>query len=120
VPVIFVIEDNVSVRDATRMLLSAIGYSVRAFADAGECLAAIAADAPACVISDLQMPGMDGAELIEELARRSAPVPVIVITGLGPGSPLLARAQGGGASAVLFKPVRGEQLVAAVRRVVAG
>jgi two-component system, LuxR family, response regulator FixJ len=119
VPAIFIIEDNVSVRDATRMLLSALGYPVRTFANAGECLAAIAAEAPACVVSDLQMPGMDGAQLIEELARRGMAPPVIVITGLGPSSPLVARAQAGGAREVLYKPVPGEQLVAAVRRAVA-
>lgn len=109
-----IVDDDEAVRMATSLLLRSFGWRARTFASAEEYLAAPSAGEPAsCLILDLNMPGMNGAELLELLSRRKPRVPVIVITGRRDPA-LIARVRDAGAVAILDKPFRCEQLKAAV------
>ena len=80
---IFVVDDDEAVRGSLQALLEAEGFVARTFESAGAFLASDASGLPGCLIADIRMPDMDGLELQEELVRRKAPLPVIVVTGHG-------------------------------------
>ena len=80
-PTIFVVDDDASVRAALDSLLAASGHQVRLFAHAADFLAAPLPLGPACVILDMHMPSMDGLDVVAELARINAGLPVIILTG---------------------------------------
>ncbi|SMH46771.1 response regulator transcription factor [Azospirillum agricola] len=82
-PTVFIVDDDEAVRDALAALVEVAGLSVRTFDNALEFLHRHGPDQPGCVVADLRMPFMDGLELQEELARRGAGIPVIVITAHG-------------------------------------
>lgn len=113
---IFVIEDDKLQREAMTLLVSAPGWVVRSFASAEECLAALMHDRADCIVADLYMPGMNGADFIEVLMARGMNIPVVVITGAGSDSPLVKRALEAGARGVLAKSCPVEQVVQAVER----
>lgn len=112
--VIFVIDDDASVRGSLRALLESAGYSVKDYASAN----AFLADRPprsGCLISDIRMPEMDGLELQEEVARRGISIPVIIMTGHG-DVPLAVRAMKAGALDFLEKPFDDEAMLGSVKR----
>lgn len=80
-PVVFVVDDEEPVRLSLRVLLRAEGFAVETFGSGAELLAAMDRRTPDCVLTDLHMPGMDGREVIAELGRRHAKVPVVLMTG---------------------------------------
>jgi FixJ family two-component response regulator len=96
-----------------------MGWPVRAFATADDLLEAVGEERPACIVSDLDMPGMDGAELVESLRSRGIPVPVIVVTGLMANAPLALRATTAGAREILSKPFGENEIQGAVERALA-
>ena len=79
--IIAVVDDDESVRIALDSLLRSYGYTVRVFASAEAFLSSSAVQGTACLISDIQMPGMSGIQLYDELSARGLTIPVIFITG---------------------------------------
>jgi len=114
-PVIFVVDDDDDVRESMRTLLEASGFAAEAFASAGNFLASAWEGRTGCLIADVRMPDMDGLELQEELSRRKAALPVIIMTGHG-DVPLAVRAMKAGAIDFLEKPVDDGLLVESIRR----
>jgi len=115
---IFVTDDNADNAMAAAMLLRMYGWQARTFTDARECLDAALKEPPACVLTDLNMPGMDGIALVEALRANGLEVPVIVMTGATPDSPELRRAREL-ACAVVRKTHEAAELEPAVRRALA-
>jgi len=110
---IAVVDDNADVRVALRSLLRSCGYQV----DVYESALALLAVQPLhydCIISDLQMPGMSGIELLEHLRRQGDHTPLIMITAF-PESALRLRALQGGAVCFLSKPCDANELLRSVQ-----
>jgi FixJ family two-component response regulator len=116
--VIFVVDDEESMRKALSRLLAVVGYSVETFASAEEVLVRGRPQGPACLVSDLKMPGLTGLELQERLASQGISIPIIFITGHG-DIPSSVQAMKEGAVDFLTKPFDGEVLLAAIRRALA-
>ncbi len=112
---VFVVDDDESVRDSIGMLLEAAGYAVAAFSCALDFLEACTLDMPGCVILDVNMPGMDGVRLQEEMNRRGLSMPVIFLSGKGT-IPLTVRTLKSGALDFLTKPVKGTVLLESVQQ----
>jgi two-component system response regulator FixJ len=108
-----VIDDDDAVRDSIVFLLASAGIEARVHASAVEYLAADVAS-PACIVTDVRMPGMTGIELIQALRDRGVPAPVIVTTGHG-DIPLAVEAMKLGASDFIEKPFDDDVLIAAIR-----
>jgi two-component system response regulator FixJ len=109
---IFIVDDDAAIRDSLRMMLEVAGYTVRDFASAQSFLS----DADmqgGCLIVDIRMPGMGGLELQEELVRRKANIPVIVITGHG-DVPLAVRAMRAGAADFVEKPFDEQRMLQSI------
>jgi FixJ family two-component response regulator len=116
-PVIHIVDDDPSFLRALSRALRAAGFHVEAFGSAEDFLRhrRNSADAPGCLILDLQLPGLDGLELQEHLRQEKELLPVIFLTGHG-DVPSSVRAMKGEAIDFLTKPVSTDDLVAAVRR----
>ena len=112
-PVVFVIDDDPSMRHAVEDLVASVGLEPRAFATPQEFLQAKRADAPSCLVLDVRLPGASGLAFQEELARAGVPLPVIFITGHG-DIPMSVRAIKAGAVEFLCKPFREQELLDAV------
>lgn len=113
-PVVFLLDDDTSVRTALRRGLAAEGIEVRAFDCADAFLAEHDPDAPGCLVTDVAMPGMTGLELQSVLSARGRARPIIFISARG-SIPMSVKAMRAGAVTFLPKPVRLAELVAAVR-----
>jgi FixJ family two-component response regulator len=105
-PVVSIIDDDESVRVATSSLVRSLGWDARLYACAEAFLASGPADDVACIISDVQMPGMSGLEMVRRLIERGIAPPVIFITAFASDA-VRRQAQGLGAKCVLAKPVDG-------------
>lgn len=116
-PIVFVVDDDRRVRDALSRLIKSAGLSVITFASAAEFLAWEKPDAPACLVLDLQLPGVNGLELQQQLADGDAP-PIIFITGYG-DIPSTVRAMKAGAVEFLSKPFDDDQLLGAIEAAIA-
>jgi FixJ family two-component response regulator len=114
-PTIHIVDDDGAFRTALSRLLRATGFAVRTFPSAAEFLTQRDADAPGCVIADLQMPEMNGLDLQAALARTQNPIPILFLTGCG-DIPSTVRAMRDGAEDFLEKSAPKETLLAAVRR----
>ena len=82
-PIVFVVDDDSSMREALTDLITSVGLLVEAFKSAREFLEHMRHDAPACLVLDVRLPGLSGLDLHRELARTQAPIPIIFITGHG-------------------------------------
>ena len=111
-PIIYVLDDDDRVREALSSLLSSLGLRVEVFASAAEYLAFEKPDCPACLILDLELPGMSGLELQEKVAADAAP-PIIFVTGHG-DVPSSVRAMKAGAIEFLLKPFDSHELLKSV------
>ncbi|MBL6750504.1 MAG: response regulator [Nevskia sp.] len=112
-----IVDDDDAVRAATGMLVASFGWRARTFGSATAFLDELApGDAPDCLLLDLNMPGMNGAELLRVLEARGSTLPVIVITG-NSESALAEIARRAGARAVLDKPVCDDELKLEIERV---
>jgi FixJ family two-component response regulator len=109
--VIAVIDDDTSVRNAARTLLRALGYTTATFESAEEFLQSGRLQETACLITDVQMPGMSGVDLHDHLIANGDQTPVIFITAF-PEEGLRRRALGAGAFGFLPKPFSEESLIA--------
>jgi two-component system response regulator FixJ len=112
---VFVVDDDADARDSLCALLESAGVASEAHESARAFLSAYEPGRPGCLIADIRMPDMDGLELQEELNRRSAGLPVIVVTGHA-DVPLAVRAMKAGAVDLIEKPYDDELLLATVRR----
>ena len=119
-PIVHVIDDDASLLRAMSRLLRAVGFHVEVFSSAEEFLLH-RRESPAasgCAIVDLQLPGLNGLELQQNLSKQNDPLPIVFLTGHGDAR-IPARAMSGDVIDFLAKPVSAEDLVAAVRRALA-
>jgi FixJ family two-component response regulator len=107
---IFMVDDDAVVREALVHLVNAFGWSGTGFAAAQECIAAVKRQPPACIITDLNMPVMNGAAMIENLRADGVRIPIIAITAVGDDSQLVRRARAAGITDVVSKPVVNHEL----------
>jgi FixJ family two-component response regulator len=113
-PIIHVVDDDLSFRTAVTRLLRAAKYEVRGYASASEFLESDPCAEPGCILLDLRMPGVSGLDLQQSLARMEERLPIIFLTGHG-DIPASVRAMKAGAVDFLTKPVRREALLSAVQ-----
>lgn len=113
-PVVYVVDDDESLRKALTRLLNAAGYEVRAHASAGDFMLADRDGKRGCLLLDIKMPGPSGLTLQEALSKEEEPLPVIFLTAHG-DVPTSVRAMKAGAVDFLTKPIKREVLLNAVR-----
>src|ERR1700680_1632855 len=111
--VVFVIDDDSSMRSALEDLVSTVGLEVRAFAAPQEFLQSKPPDVPGCLVLDVRLPGMSGLTFQKELAKEGLALPVIFITGHG-DIPMSVRAMKAGAVEFLTKPFHDQDLLDAI------
>ena len=112
-PVVFVVDDDRSVRSSLKFLLSTVGLQVEGFDSAGTFLNKNLPDAPSCLVLDVRLPGLSGLDFQRELAARNIRIPIIFLTGHG-DIPMSVRAMKAGAVEFLTKPFRDQELIDAV------
>jgi len=112
-PVVFVVDNDVSVREGIANLVRSVRLDVRTFGSAQEFLAAQRSDAPACLVLDVRLPGPSGLDLQRDLRKRGVKIPIIFLTGHG-DVPMSVRAMKDGAMEFLIKPFRGQDLLDAI------
>jgi len=112
---VFVIDDDESIREALKSLIRSVGLSVATFASAHEFLESKRPDVPACLILDVRMPGLSGLDLQRDLTEENIHIPIIFITGHG-DIPMSVRAMKGGAVEFLTKPFRDQDLLDAIQQ----
>src|SRR5467141_4171794 len=110
-----VVDDDASVREAVGGLLRSVGMTVETFGSAREFLARARRDAPSCLVLDVELPGLSGLDLQQELVKGNVRVPIIFLTGHG-DIPMSVRAIQAGALDFLTKPVDVDQLLGAIGR----
>jgi FixJ family two-component response regulator len=115
VPVISIVDDDESVREATKGLMRSLGYSTATFASAEEFLKSERVHETSCVIADVQMPGMSGVELQSRLIANGHRTPVIFVTAF-PEEKIRARALQAGAFGFLSKPFNEESLIGCLEK----
>jgi FixJ family two-component response regulator len=111
-PIVFVVDDDLRVREALCSLITSMGLQVAVFGSAAEFVECEKPDAPACLILDLQLPGTSGLELQQQLANGDAP-PIVFISGHG-DIPSSVRAMKAGAIEFLSKPFSEQELMQAI------
>jgi len=115
-PIVFVVDDDPSIRESLSLLLSSAGYSVNTFASAKEFLESEhSTSGPACLVLDVKMPGLSGLDLQKELMSRNIIIPIIFITGHG-DIPMSVQAMKKGAVDFLPKPFDDGDLLEAVEQ----
>ena len=117
-PVVYVVDDDSSVRNAITMLLEASGFKVETSDSARAFLERDLVDASGCLVLDVQMEGLSGLDLQQELTTANVHLPIIFITGHG-DVPMSVQAMKAGAVEFLTKPFREQELLSAVRQAVA-
>jgi FixJ family two-component response regulator len=113
--IVYVVDDDGSVRNATIRLLRSAGWRTECFSTAADFAQFVRPDLPSCLVLDVQMPGLTGLDLQQELLRAERELPIVFITGYG-DIPMSVRAMKAGAVDFLPKPYDGEALIAAVRQ----
>jgi FixJ family two-component response regulator len=117
-PIVFVVDDDASVRDGIKKLLSSVGLRAETYASTREFLDSKRPPAPACLVLDVRLPDSSGLELQRELAQAGIEIPIIFITGYG-DIPMTVQAMKAGAVEFLTKPFRGQELLDAVQEAIA-
>jgi FixJ family two-component response regulator len=117
-PIVYVVDDDASVRDAVRKLLASVGLRCETFQSTREFLNSKRPEAPACLVLDVRLPDVSGLEFQRELAAGGMEIPIIFITGHG-DIPMTVRAMKAGAVEFLTKPFRGQELLDAVQEAIA-
>jgi FixJ family two-component response regulator len=107
---IFIVDDDMAVRDALKLLLRSVGQAVETFGSAQEFLDAYSEDRPGCLVLDIRMPGMSGLELQQKLNEKHSILPIIFITGHG-DVPMAVEAMQAGAVDFIQKPFRDQDLI---------
>ena len=112
---VFVIDDDESIREALHSLIRSVGLKVATFPSAHEFLQSERPDVPACLILDVRMPGLSGLDLQRDLTEGNIHIPIIFITGHG-DIPMSVRAMKAGAVEFLTKPFRDQDLLDAIQQ----
>jgi len=112
--VVFVVDDDPSVRSSLKFLLSSVGLQVESFDSAETFLQRKAPDATSCLVLDVRLRGLSGLDFQRELAARNIRIPIVFVTGHG-DIPMSVRAMKAGAIEFLTKPYRDQDLLDAVR-----
>jgi len=113
-PIVFVIDDDASVRDALRSLIRSVGLQVELFSSGQEFLKRKRPDMPSCIILDVRLPGISGLDFQCRLAADNLNIPIIFVTGHG-DIPMSVRAMKQGAVEFLTKPFRDQDLLDAIQ-----
>jgi FixJ family two-component response regulator len=111
--IVFVVDDDASVRNALKSLIRSVGLQVELFGSAQEFLRSKRPDAPSCLILDIRLPGISGLDFQSKRAEANDPIPIIFITGHG-DIPMSVRAMKRGAVEFLTKPFRDQDLLDAI------
>jgi FixJ family two-component response regulator len=114
---IFIVDDDPSVRESTKLMLESAGFNVKTFVSAEDFLKANLQEDLGCLILDVRMPGISGLDLQEKLLSSKTPLPVIFITGHGT-VPISVRAMKAGAVDFLQKPFEEQDLLDAINRAI--
>ena len=114
-PLVYIVDDDVAVREALRSLIRSAGLRCETFASAREFLAHARADGPACLVLDVMLPDLSGLELSAELVRVHGEIPTVFMTGHGT-IPMSVRAMKAGAIEFLTKPFSGDDLLSAIQQ----
>ena len=114
---VYVVDDDLSVREGVGRLIRSSGLKVEAFASAQEFLTNWPSEALSCLVLDVQLPGISGLDLQQELRSRDAQIPIVFMTGYG-DIPMSVRAMKAGAIEFLTKPFRDEDLLNAVNQAI--
>jgi FixJ family two-component response regulator len=117
IPRVFVVDDDISVRESLELLISSAGWEAETYTCAEEFLARPKVSVPSCLVLDVQLPGVNGLDLQERVATDRASTPIVFITGHG-DVPMTVRAMKAGAVEVLTKPLRDDELLAAISHAV--
>lgn len=112
-PIVFVVDDDASVRRALTNLFQSVGLTVEVFGSAAELLHGTLPDVASCLVLDIRLPGVSGLDFQSELARANINIPIIFMTGHG-DIPMSVRAMKGGAVDFLTKPFRDQDMLDAV------
>ena len=112
--IVFVVDDDPSVRDAIRRLLGTIGLPVKAFGSPSEFLAGDVPEIPSCLVLDVRLPGISGIDFQRELNKANIRIPIIFITAHG-DVPMSVKAMKAGAVEFLIKPFHDQDLLDAVQ-----
>ena len=116
-PVVFVVDDDVSVRESLELLIRFEGWEPQTFASALEFLARPRAVVPSCLVLDISLPGLNGLDLQKQIAVERPDMPIIFITGYG-DVPKTVQAMKAGAVEFLTKPFSDDVLLSAIRQAV--
>jgi FixJ family two-component response regulator len=111
--IVFVVDDDPSMRRSLESLLRSVGHDVRLFSSAPEFMQAERNDAPGCLVLDVRLPGMSGLAFQQELTKAGVALPIIFITGHG-DVPMTVRAMKAGAAEFLTKPFDDQVLLDAI------
>jgi len=117
VPVVFVVDDDVSVRESLELLIRHLGWRAETFVSAQEFLAHPKVSTPSCLILDVRLPGLDGLALQNQIAADRTAMPIIFITGYG-DVPMTVTAMKAGAAEFLTKPFDDDILVSALQNAI--
>ena len=113
-PVVFVVDDDVSVRESLELSIRCEGWQPETFASAQEFLACPRAPVPSCLVLDVSLPGLNGLDLQKRVAVERTDMPIMFITGYG-DVPMTVQAMKAGAVEFLTKPFKDDVLLAAIR-----
>jgi len=116
-PIVFVVDDDISVRESLELLIRSEGWQPETFASAQEFLARPRALVPSCIVLDVSLPGLNGLELQKSVAAERADMPIIFITGYG-DVPMTVQAIKAGAVEFLTKPFSDDVLLSAIRNAI--
>jgi FixJ family two-component response regulator len=117
IPLVFVVDDDASVRRSLQLLIDAAGWQAETFASACEFLARPRVSTPSCLVLDVDLPDLDGLELQSQVAAERSDMPIIFISGHG-DVPMTVRAMKAGAMEFLTKPLRSDALLNAIRNAI--
>jgi len=113
-PIVFVVDDDPSVRRAIKRLVESVGLRVELFGSAMEFMSSTRPDVLSCLITDIRLPGISGLDFQRELAKAENEIPMIFITAHG-DIPMTVRAMKAGAVEFLTKPFRDQDLLDAIQ-----
>jgi len=114
-PIVFVVDDDISVRESLELLIASAGWRPELFASAQEFLKSPRACVPSCLVLDVSLPGLNGLEMQKRVANERTDMPIIFITGHG-DVPMTVQAMKAGAVEFLTKPFNHEALLSAIQQ----
>lgn len=114
-PIVYIIDDDVSIQEMLRSLLRSIGLQAQVFGSAVDLLRGKLPNVPSCLVLDIRLPGLSGLDLQEELAKANIRIPIVFMTGHG-DIPMTVKAMKAGAVDFLTKPFRDQDLLDAVTK----